>query len=410
VGDLAAPTAVEQTFREDSGRALATLIRLFGDVDVAEEAVQEAFVVATERWPTDGIPPSPAGWIITTARRKAIDRLRRESTRHDRQVQAALTRAGDEPAEVEPVRDDQLRLIFTCCHPALNRQSQVALTLKLIAGLSTAQIARAFVIAETTLAQRIVRAKSKIKDARIPYRVPRDAELPERLQAVLTVVYLIYNEGYLASGGDTVDRLELRSEAIRLARVVSDLMPDEPEAKGLLAQLLLTEARSPARTSAGRWVPLADQDRSRWDQSLIDEGQDLLRWCLRRDQPGRFQVQAAINAVHSDAAAPEETDWRQIVHLYDVLLTLHPTPIVELNRAIAISELEGPQAALNLIEPLDLDDYYLWHVSRAQFLVGLGRTDEAAAEYRRALTLTDNPAERHLLTNRLSDVVAQSKS
>jgi RNA polymerase sigma-70 factor (ECF subfamily) len=393
---------IERTFREDSGRAVATLIRLFGDVDVAEEAVQDAFVVASERWRVDGIPPSPAGWIVTTARHRAIDRVRRESKRNDRHRQSAVLFASADAEEVGPVKDDQLRLIFTCCHPALAAQSQVALTLKLIAGLTTEQIARGFLVSESTMAQRLVRAKAKIRDAHIPYRIPRDAELPERLRSVLAVVYLVYNEGYLATGGDAVDRQELRREAIRLARQVAELMPDEPEALGLLALLLLNDSRAPARlTLDQQWIRLADQDRSLWDRELIDEGQAIVRSCLKRNQPGPYQVQAAIAAVHSDALTADATDWPQIVALYDHLYAMTPNPIVALNRAIAVAEVDGPSTALEIIDELDLRSYYLWYAFRGDLLQRLGENERAASSFEQAMSLTENPAEQLLLRERL---------
>jgi RNA polymerase sigma-70 factor, ECF subfamily len=390
---------IARVFREEYGRAVAALVRVLGDIDAAEEAVQDAFTAAVERWPSTGLPPSPAGWIITTARNRAIDRFRREASRADRQAQAALLRVADEPFEEGPVRDERLRLIFTCCHPALAVGAQVALTLRLLGGLTTAEIAHAFLVPEATMAQRLVRAKAKIRAAGIPYRVPADADLPDRLRAVLAVVYLVFNEGYAASSGERLVRDDLCGEAIRLGRQLAELMPDEPEVMGLLALMLLVESRRAGRTGAdGGLVLLADQDRALWDRALIDEGQAIVRQCLRRNRPGPYQIQAAINAVHSDAAVGADTDWWQILQLYDQLMAVAPSPIVALNRAVAVAEVEGPAAALGLVDGLDLGDYHVFHAIRADLLRRLDRDREAALAYEAAIGLTDNAAEREFLS------------
>jgi RNA polymerase sigma-70 factor (ECF subfamily) len=383
-------------FRREYGRAVSVLVRSLGDIGLAEEAVQDAFVEAVRRWPTGGVPPSPAGWLITTARNRAIDRLRREATREERHRQALellAAETGDDEGADGVVRDDRLRLIFTCCHPSLAMGVRVALTLRLLGGLTTEEVARAFLVPEPTMAQRLVRAKNKIRDAGVPYRVPYEADLPARLGGVLAVVYLIFNEGYSA-----VDRPELSAEAIRLGRVLAALMPDEPEVTGLLALMLLSESRRPARvTDDGELVLLPDQDRGRWDRGMVEEGHALVRQCLRRGRPGPYQLQAAINAVHSDAPATGDTDWAQVVALYDQLMVVAPTPVVALNRAVAVAELRGPAEALDLVDALALDRYHLYHSVRGNLLRRLGRPGEAAAAYETALRKATTEADRTVL-------------
>ncbi|HEX6392763.1 MAG TPA: RNA polymerase sigma factor [Acidimicrobiales bacterium] len=404
--------SLEEVFRRETGRCTASLIRVLGDIDLAEDAVAEAFAIAAAQWPRTGTPPNPGGWITTTARNRAIDRLRRESSRSDRHLAAHRLHIDSMEPDHDPeldrldslvdvVADDQLRLMFLCAHPALAVDAQVALILRLLAGLTTEEIAEAFVVPEATLAQRIVRAKRKLHDNHASYRIPRPAELPDRLKAVLAAIYLVYTEGHTATSGQTLTRNDLSTEAIRLGRVLTELMPDEPEAVGLLALMLLTEARRSARIRAdGTMVRLADQDRTLWDSAFLSEGQQLVRACLRRNQPGPFQIQAAIAAVHSDAPTAESTDWSQIIALYDHLYSLRPTPVVALNRSVAIAELYGPVEGLAALAQIDLgslDDYQPYHAARADLLARVGHRDEAVAAYDRAIELTNNPVERNFL-------------
>ena len=397
---------VERVFREVYGEAVATLVRVFGDIALAEDAVQDAFVVASDRWPNDGTPPNPAGWIVTTARNRAID-VRRRSARGQqlyeqlgRQSDTSPAPAADGQREDGPVKDDQLSLIFTCCHPALRREHQVALTLRLLGGLSVEEVAHSFLVTESAMAKRLVRTKYKIKVAKIPYRVPADADLPDRLRAVLSVMYLIYN-----TGADNPERAALRKEAIRLVRALVKLMPDEPEAAGLLALLLLNESRLPARTFEGALVLLADQDRTKWDRGMIEEGHSIVRACVRRGRPGAYQLQASIQAVHCDAASFDETDWHQIVTLYDHLYSVMPTPVVGLNRAIAIGETEGPDAALAALDTIasDLDSYHLMHAARGTMLRRLDRSDSAKVAFERAVHLATTGADQRFLALQIAE-------
>lgn len=396
---------VERVFREEYGRLVASLVRRFGDIDTAEEAAAEALLVALEKWPASGVPPNPGGWLTTTAGNRAIDRIRREKQRDAKHRAAAMVH---DPTPHEPtgvVEDDRLRLIFTCCHPALAPEARIALTLRLLGGLTVPEIAHAFLVPETTMAQRITRAKAKIKGARIPYRVPEREDLPARVGTVLAVIYLIFNEGYLSSGDGDPVRGELTAEAIRLARILRGLLPDEPEVTGLLALMLLTEARREARVRHGELVPLTEQDRGGWDRALIAEGHALVRECLAIGRPGRYQILAAVNAVHTDAPTAAATDWSQVAALYDQLAAIDPSPVIALNRAVAVAELDGPEVALAIVDGLPLSSYHAWHATRAELLRRLGRSDQAAAAYDAAIAATDNTAERAYLTRRRGELV-----
>jgi len=397
--------AITRAHHEEWARVVATLARHFGDLDVAEEAAAEAFATAVERWPADGVPPNPGGWLTTTARRKALDRIRRENKRDDKQKQAQMMYDDDPPDSLGAVDDERLRLIFTCCHPALAPEARVALTLRMVGGLTVPEIARAFLVQEAAMGQRITRAKAKIKAARIPYRVPSADDLPGRVSGVLAVLYLVFNEGYLASGpGTDPVRHDLTAEAIRLARLLRALMPEDGEVAGLLALMLLIEARRTARVSAdGELVTLGEQDRGAWDAALITEGHRLVRERLAAGQaPGRYQIQAAINAVHTSARDARDTDWAQIVALYDQLFRLDPSPIVALNRAVAIAELDGPDVALGIVDRLqdELAGYHPYFAARADILRRLGRSEESRAAYDRAIALAGNTAETAYLTRR----------
>ena len=398
--------AVARVYRAEYGRLIASLVRRFGDIDVAQDAAGEALVAALERWPAAGTPPNPGAWLMTTARNRAIDRIRREGQRDAKQRAASMPYDDiTEDTPTGPVDDDRLRLVFTCCHPALAPEARIALTLRLLGGLTVAEIARAFLVPETTMAQRITRAKTKIASAKIPYRVPAAADLPERLGGVLTVLFLVFNEGYLATGDGDPVRAELTGEAIRLARLLHQLLPADPEVAGLLALLLLTEARRDTRVLDGCLVPLGQQDRTAWDRALIAEGHDLVRACLETNRPGRYQIMAAISAVHTDARTADDTDWSQIVALYDQLTRLDPSPIVALNRAIAIAELDGPMVALSLVDRLPLTGYHAWHAARAELLRRLGRDAEAREAYEAAIAATLNSAERTYLRRRCAGMV-----
>ncbi len=395
-------------FRAEHGRVVASLARRFGDLDLAEDATGEALLVAAERWPSEGLPPNPGGWLTTVAGNKALDRIRREKRRQDKYAEVARMNeptSNDPPEPTGPVEDDRLRLVFTCCHPALAPENRVALTLRLLGGLTVAEIAAAFLVPETTMAQRITRSKQKIRAANIPYRIPAGQDLPERLAGVLAVLYLVFNEGYFGSSGEVL-RTDLTAEAIRLARQLREMVATTPalgrlpEVDGLLALMLLVESRAQARVRDGVLVPLDEQDRTLWDASMIGEGHSLVRGCLALNRPGPYQLQAAINAVHTDAVDSSMTDWSQVLQLFDQLLAVAPNPVVSLNRAVAVAEVDGPEVALALVEPLQLSAYHAWHATRADLLRRLGRWDEARAAYDAAIALAGNSAEQEFLTSR----------
>ena len=395
-------------FRAEHGRVVASLTRRFGDLDLAEDATSEALLVAAERWPTDGLPPNPGGWLTTVAGNRALDRLRREKRRHDKYAEVARMNdriSEDPPEPTGPVEDERLLLVFTCCHPALAPENRVALTLRMLGGLTVAEIAAAFLVPETTMAQRITRSKQKIRTANIPYRIPRPEDLEERLAGVLAVLYLVFNEGYLGTSGEAL-RTDLTAEAIRLTRQLHEMVAatpslgPTPEVDGLLALMLLIDSRAAARVHDAILVPLDEQDRTLWDAAKIDEGHRVVRGCLALNRPGPYQLQAAINAVHTDALDASMTDWSQVLQLFDQLLAITPSPVAALNRAVAVGELDGPERALALVEPLALQNYHAWHATRADLLRRLGRADDARLAYDRSIELAGNEAERQFLRGR----------
>lgn len=404
--DPAVPAArLTEVFRAEHGRVVAALARRFGDLDLAEDCVSEALVVALEKWPLDGVPPNPGAWLTSVAGNKGLDRLRREAKRDGKHAEALMIIDDTPPEPTGVIQDDRLRLVFTCCHPALAPQNRVALTLRLLGGMGVAEIARAFLVPETTMAQRITRAKAKIKQARIPFRVPTPEDLPRRLGTVLSSIYLVFNEGYLGSSPEAdVIRDDLCAEAIRLARLTHELLPHEPEVTGLLALMLLTDARRPARLAGDRIVTLDEQDRSRWDRARIAEGHALVRECLATGRPGPFQLQAAINAVHTDAPTAAATDWPQVLALYDQWVAIAPSPVVALNRAVALAEVEGPEPALAVVDDLALVDYQPWHATRADLLRRLDRHHDARDAYAEAISRATHVAERTWLEGRLASL------